>query len=191
MAFCVLQFSKTESVITVQCVFRQLLGIDPPVAKNICRWFKQFEESGVYVRGRAQVDHTLPRKMCTKIQEVFSEACTSLLIVLAENLRFFIRLKKTFASEAIPIATLCVSDRRKCLDYYHMNKWRTTDSYHSWFFSHLALHSWPPRSSDITPCDILLWGYVKQRWLGWAEKQNQGCSNFCGRRYSQTRWGQI
>jgi len=26
----------------------------------------------------------------------------------------------------------------------------------------LALHSWPPRSPDMTPCDFFLWGYVKE-----------------------------
>ena len=28
---------------------------------------------------------------------------------------------------------------------------------------HLALHSWPPRSPDMTPCHFFLWGYVKER----------------------------
>ena len=28
---------------------------------------------------------------------------------------------------------------------------------------HLALHSWPPRSPDMTPCDYFLRGYVKER----------------------------
>jgi len=27
----------------------------------------------------------------------------------------------------------------------------------------LALHSWPPKSPDMTPCDFFLWGYVKER----------------------------
>ena len=27
----------------------------------------------------------------------------------------------------------------------------------------LALHSWPPRSPNMTPCDYFLWGYVKER----------------------------
>jgi len=27
----------------------------------------------------------------------------------------------------------------------------------------LALHSWPPRSPDITQCDFFLLGYVKER----------------------------
>ena len=27
----------------------------------------------------------------------------------------------------------------------------------------LALHSWPPKSPDMTPCDFFLRGYVKER----------------------------
>ena len=27
----------------------------------------------------------------------------------------------------------------------------------------LALHSWTPRSPDMTPCDFFLWGHVKER----------------------------
>ena len=27
----------------------------------------------------------------------------------------------------------------------------------------LTLHSWPPRSPDMTPRDFFLWGYVKER----------------------------
>jgi len=27
----------------------------------------------------------------------------------------------------------------------------------------LALHSWSPRSPDMTPCDFFLWRYVKER----------------------------
>jgi hypothetical protein len=30
----------------------------------------------------------------------------------------------------------------------------------------LATHqirTWPPRSSDVTPCDYFLWGYIKNR----------------------------
>jgi len=27
----------------------------------------------------------------------------------------------------------------------------------------LALHSWSPRSPDMTPCDFFLWRYIKER----------------------------
>jgi len=45
-AFSVLEFSKTSSVIMVQRAFRRHYGIDPQLAKNIRRWYKQFQETG-------------------------------------------------------------------------------------------------------------------------------------------------
>jgi len=45
-AFSVLEFGKTSSVIMVQRAFRRRYGIDPPLAKNIRRWYKQFQETG-------------------------------------------------------------------------------------------------------------------------------------------------
>jgi len=27
----------------------------------------------------------------------------------------------------------------------------------------MGLRCWPPRSPDLTPCDFLLWGYIKDR----------------------------
>jgi hypothetical protein len=45
-----------------------------------------FQKQGVYVRGGVQGDHALQRKMCTEFKRLFSEACASLLVVLAENL---------------------------------------------------------------------------------------------------------
>jgi hypothetical protein len=45
-AFSFLEFSKTSSVIMVQRAFRRRYGVDPPLAKNICRWYKQFQDTG-------------------------------------------------------------------------------------------------------------------------------------------------
>jgi hypothetical protein len=43
-AFSALEFSKTSSVIMVQRAFRRRYGIDPPLAKNVRRWYEQFKE---------------------------------------------------------------------------------------------------------------------------------------------------
>ena len=43
--FCVLQFSKTESVISVQRAFQRRFVIAVPSAKNIRSWYKQFEKN--------------------------------------------------------------------------------------------------------------------------------------------------
>ena len=40
-----LQFSKTESVISVHRAFQRSFGIAGPSAENIRRWYKQFEET--------------------------------------------------------------------------------------------------------------------------------------------------
>ncbi|XP_046662972.1 uncharacterized protein LOC124355862 [Homalodisca vitripennis] len=51
-AFCVLQFAKDESVVSVQRDFRRRFGIDPPSPKNIRRWYRQFEEKGCLCKGK-------------------------------------------------------------------------------------------------------------------------------------------
>jgi hypothetical protein len=43
----------------------------------------------------------------------------------------------------------------------------------------LALHFWPSRSPDLTSCDFLLWGFVKQavsqlRWTQWRKTSFYG-----------------
>ncbi|GFU11587.1 DUF4817 domain-containing protein [Trichonephila clavipes] len=45
-AFCVLQFSKTESAIAVQRAFRIKFDCQTPNDNNILRWFHQFETTG-------------------------------------------------------------------------------------------------------------------------------------------------
>ena len=63
----------------------------------------------------------------------------------------------------------------------------------------LALHSWPPWSSDMTPCDFFLWGYVKERVyvpplpcdLDELGNRITTAVNSVDRRHSQTRLGRI
>jgi hypothetical protein len=62
--FCVLQFSRCESAVTVQREFRQHYRIDPPGAQSICWWYGQFEQTDVCVKARAQGDHTCLGIMC-------------------------------------------------------------------------------------------------------------------------------
>jgi hypothetical protein len=39
-----------------------------------------------------------------------------------------------------------------------MSRWieRARDAEEEWI-------KWPPRSPDLTPCDLFLWGYVKEK----------------------------
>ena len=52
-AFCVLQFAKSESVISVQRAFRVKFKCDPPCGKNIRRWYSQFETTGCLCKGKS------------------------------------------------------------------------------------------------------------------------------------------
>ncbi|GFU95440.1 DUF4817 domain-containing protein [Trichonephila clavipes] len=51
-AFCVFQFAKTESAITVQRAFRIKFGCQPPNDNNIRRWYLQFETTGCLSKGK-------------------------------------------------------------------------------------------------------------------------------------------
>ncbi|GBM90650.1 hypothetical protein AVEN_213568-1 [Araneus ventricosus] len=55
-AYCVLEYSKTSSLIVVMILFQAQFGKEPPHRHNVIRWTKQFEETGylcngVYSRG--------------------------------------------------------------------------------------------------------------------------------------------
>jgi len=45
-AFCVLEFAKTESIVTVQRRFRTMYRTDPPMDKTIREWYMKFQQSG-------------------------------------------------------------------------------------------------------------------------------------------------
>ncbi|GBM58917.1 hypothetical protein AVEN_80717-1 [Araneus ventricosus] len=51
-AFCVLEFNKCHSVITMQRRFRQRYNQEPPNANNIRRWHRMFEETGCLCKGK-------------------------------------------------------------------------------------------------------------------------------------------
>ncbi|GFV74424.1 DUF4817 domain-containing protein [Trichonephila clavipes] len=52
-AFCVLQFSKKESAITVQRAFRINFGCQPQNDNSILRWYHQFETTGCFCKGKS------------------------------------------------------------------------------------------------------------------------------------------
>ena len=45
-AFCVLEFAKTESIVTVQRRFRIMYRTEPPTDKTIREWYMKFQQSG-------------------------------------------------------------------------------------------------------------------------------------------------
>ena len=53
MAFCVLGFEVSRSVITVQRDFRARFRKDSPHRNNITRWYRQFVETGCLCKGKS------------------------------------------------------------------------------------------------------------------------------------------
>src|SRR5215469_12454703 len=45
-SWCVLEFHKTKSVVTVQRAFKFIFKVDPPTNKSILKWHRNFIERG-------------------------------------------------------------------------------------------------------------------------------------------------
>jgi len=73
-AFSVLKFSKTWSVIMVQRAFRRRYGIDPPLAKNVRRWYKQFQETGCLYKGKSPGRPRTSQENVHRIQEAYQRS---------------------------------------------------------------------------------------------------------------------
>lgn len=73
-AFCVLRFSKCESIITVQRDFRRHYGIDAPTAQSIRRWYKQFEETGCLCKGKSTGRPRVSDDNVERIRESFQRS---------------------------------------------------------------------------------------------------------------------
>jgi hypothetical protein len=52
-AFCVLQFAKHESVVSVQRAFRRQFQSDPPSANSFRRWYQQLQTTGCLCKGKS------------------------------------------------------------------------------------------------------------------------------------------
>ncbi|RZF32102.1 hypothetical protein LSTR_LSTR003965 [Laodelphax striatellus] len=73
-AFCVLQFAKTESVVTVQRAFRIKFGCDPPSDNNIRRWFHQFEDTGCLCKGKSTGRPRVSEEDVERVRESFTRS---------------------------------------------------------------------------------------------------------------------
>jgi hypothetical protein len=45
-AFCVLEYARTQSIVTVQRRFRTKFGKDPTVKNSVKQWYEQFQLDG-------------------------------------------------------------------------------------------------------------------------------------------------
>ncbi|PNF43566.1 hypothetical protein B7P43_G03926 [Cryptotermes secundus] len=73
-AFWVLEFAKTNSVVTVQRAFRRRFGSNPPCPKNIRRWFRQFQESGCLCKGRSPGRPRVSEEQEARIRAAFERS---------------------------------------------------------------------------------------------------------------------
>ena len=58
----------------VQRAFRRLYGIDPPLAKNIRRWYKQFQETGCLCNGNSPGRPRTSEENVHRIKEAFQRS---------------------------------------------------------------------------------------------------------------------
>jgi hypothetical protein len=55
-AFCVFEYPRTQSIVTVRRRFRTKLGKDPPVKNSIKQWCEKFQRDGCLCIENAQAD---------------------------------------------------------------------------------------------------------------------------------------
>lgn len=75
-AFCVLQFAKTKSVITVQRAFRNKFRCNPPSDNNIRRWYHQFENTGCLCKGKSTGRPRVSEESVERVREAFTRSPT-------------------------------------------------------------------------------------------------------------------
>jgi hypothetical protein len=77
-AFCILEFAKSGSVITVQRRFRIRYGKDPPGPNSIKQWHTKFEAEGCLCKGkspgRPSVSGADPAGVSTQSKEVDAQS---------------------------------------------------------------------------------------------------------------------
>lgn len=73
-AVCILQFGKTESVITAQNVFHKHFWIDPHLLKNIYHWYHQFEETECLCMDKNSGQPLTSNKNIRRIKQVFEQS---------------------------------------------------------------------------------------------------------------------
>ncbi|GBM15817.1 hypothetical protein AVEN_262965-1 [Araneus ventricosus] len=73
-AFCVLEFNKCHSVITVHRRFRQRYNQEPLNANNIRKWHRMFEETGCLCKGKTSERPVFQRKTLKELASRMNEA---------------------------------------------------------------------------------------------------------------------
>jgi hypothetical protein len=147
---CALQLSKIESIITVQRDFRTKYHTERPTDKTIREWCRKFEETGcLYAAKKKPGGQGHRLRLWTAYDNPLPGVLKNQHIAQASD-NFILQ-----QDGAPPHFHLEV---RRHLSTILPQRWigRT-------FNENSAVIFWPPRSPDLTPCDIFLWGYVKDK----------------------------
>ena len=70
-SFCVLEYARCTSVITVQRAFRREYGHEPPCKQSILRWYRQFKDTGCLCKGKSTGRPTVPDETVERVRESF------------------------------------------------------------------------------------------------------------------------
>jgi hypothetical protein len=70
-AFCVLQFAKYESVVSLQRVFGRQFQSDPQSANSIRRWYQQFQTKGCLCKGKSTRRLRAPEESVERVRQSF------------------------------------------------------------------------------------------------------------------------
>ena len=71
-AFCLLQFVKHESVVSVQRAFRRQFDSDPPSANSIRRWHQQFQTTGCLCKGKSAGRTRVSEESVERVRQSFN-----------------------------------------------------------------------------------------------------------------------
>jgi hypothetical protein len=149
-SFCVLQLAKAESIITVQSGFRTKYHTEPPTDKTIREWYRKFEETDCLCAAKRTGQPGSLLETVDHVRESFTRSPKKLTRRPSQEL------------EMSHVTVWCILRKRLACKPYRLQlfqRWigRTSNE-------DSALIPWPPRSPDLTPCDLFLWDYVKDKF---------------------------
>jgi len=84
-AFCVLQFGKHGSVVSVQRVFRRQFYSDPPSSNSIRRWYQQFQTTGCLCKEKMHYGCVCQKKTWNEWESLFFAVRKNLCAVRVVN----------------------------------------------------------------------------------------------------------
>ena len=72
--FCVLEFEKTNAIMTVQRTFKTEFDIDPPHCETIRRWVKQFKQIKCLCKRKSSEKPLVAQEQMARIHNAFKNS---------------------------------------------------------------------------------------------------------------------